>query len=47
MKAMSEYHRVEMWSIIHLHYMAEGPERNLIEFKLQHLRQYVHGTGVD
>ena len=40
LESLKEYHRVEMWSLVHLHYMAKGPERRLIEFKLAHLRQY-------
>lgn len=40
LESLKEYHRVEMWSLVHLHYMSEGPERRLIEFKLAHLRQY-------
>ena len=43
LEALKEYHRVEMWSTVHLYYMAEGPERTLIDFKLKHLRKY--GTG--
>jgi len=39
LEALQEYHRVQMWSIVHLHYMPKGPEANLIEFKLNHLRR--------
>lgn len=40
LEALCEYHRVEMWSTVHLYYMAKGPEYTLIEFKLTHLRGF-------
>ncbi len=39
LEALLEFHRIEMWTIVHLFYSADGPKKHLLMFKRESLQR--------